>query len=628
MGDKARSKKAGEEAPIKVPVKPEEVAVKLVAVPVEMPPEETALAPLPKPKTATVKRKAVPVKPLAVPLKPTWKGVDDAFIKEALLAGKYVSEEDVIKAENYAKSHHAPLTEYLFGEELLSKQLLGHAVAEALGTRYSDLSANPPQKEMVEKIPKEFAREYRVILMRDEPSAITVATDAIDAGLLKENLAAYFPEKNIEVSFAFANDIDRALSVYKETLAVRFTEIIKREQRVAPEIVAQIVEDSILLRASDVHLEPQEGEVLVRFRIDGVLEDAGTLPKVQYENILNRIKIEARLRIDEHNKSQDGAIRYRKGPVAADLRVSIIPTITGEKVVLRILGEYLRTLTLSELGLSPIHQEKLTEVAERPYGMILTVGPTGSGKTTTLYALMRMLNDSSINVTTIEDPVEYRIPRVNQVQVNEQSSLTFVTGLRTIVRQDPDVILIGEIRDLQTAEIAINAALTGHLLLSTFHSNDASTVVPRLLDMKVEPFLLASTLSIIVAQRLVRRICAHCKVSEETTVDVLIKKYPKLSPFLSGKKIIVYKGKGCVKCNQTGFKGQLGVYEFIEITQQIQELILQHPSSEQVEKVARQQGTRSFFEDGLQKVLEGVTTFEELLRIALPPKNVSNVQKS
>jgi type IV pilus assembly protein PilB len=231
-----------------------------------------------------------------------------------------------------------------------------------------------------------------------------------------------------------------------------------------------------------------------------------------------------------------------------------------------------------------------------------------------------MLNDSSVNVTTIEDPVEYRIGRINQVQVNDATGLTFASGLRTVVRQDPDVILVGEIRDLETAEISVNAALTGHLLLSTFHANDASTVVPRLLDMKVESFLLASTLSVIIAQRLIRRICSHCKVSETVTVASLIEEFPKLKPFLTGTELIVYKGKGCDKCNKTGFKGQSGIFEFIEVTPKIEEIILKDPSAEAIERTAREQGAKSFFEDGLDKVLAGITTFEELLRVALPPK--------
>ncbi len=550
--------------------------------------------------------------------KPVTK-LEDAFIKDALLKGQYVSAEDMAHAEEYAKSHHTAITEYLFNAELLNKGLLGHAVAEALNVKYLDLSQNPPQKATITKIPKDVAEQNRVILV-DDTTDIVIATDTIDPKAASAAVASLFSGKKIVVCWAFSSDMERAFPLYKEALAVRFTEIIKREQKVAPEIVEQIVEDAILLRASDIHLEPQESEVLVRFRIDGVLEEAGTLPKLQYENILNRIKIEARLRIDEHMRSQDGAIRYHKGTNSADLRVSIVPTVSGEKVVMRLLGEYLRTLTLADIGLSQKHQALLTEIANRPYGMILTAGPTGSGKTTTLYSILRMLNDSSVNVTTIEDPVEYRIGRINQVQVNTATGLTFASGLRTVVRQDPDVILVGEIRDLETAEISVNAALTGHLLLSTFHANDASTVVPRLLDMKVESFLLASTLSVIIAQRLIRRICSHCKVSETVTVASLIEEFPKLKPFLTGTELIVYKGKGCDKCNKTGFKGQSGIFEFIEVTPKIEEIILKDPSAEAIERTAREQGAKSFFEDGLDKVLAGITTFEELLRVALPPK--------
>jgi type IV pilus assembly protein PilB len=545
--------------------------------------------------------------------------MDDAFIKNALLEGKYVSEEDIAKAQAYATSHRGSITEYLFNEELLNKELLGQAIAESLGCTYLDLSASLPSKEAVSRISKEFAREHRVIALEENADSAIVATDATDTAALVKAVEALFPGKKIVARYSFAADIDQALSLYKEQLAVRFMEIIKNEKKVAPEILGQIIEDAIALKASDIHLEPQEAEILVRFRIDGILEDAGVLPKQYYENILNRIKLEARLRIDEHGKAQDGAIRYKNDTIGGDLRVSIIPTLSGEKVVMRILGEYLRTLSLAELGLTQSFEKRLTDMAERPYGMILVVGPTGSGKTTTLYALLRMLNDSGVNITTIEDPVEYRIPRINQVQVNETTSLTFANGLRTIVRQDPDIILVGEIRDFETAEMAVNASLTGHLLLSTFHANDAATVIPRLLDMKVEPFLLASTLMVIVAQRLVRKICPHCKVSEEIAVADLLKKFPKLAGLISGTSIVTYHGKGCTQCNGTGYKGQAGIFEFIEITSAIQDLVLAHASAEQISKAARLEGSRSFFEDGLEKVVGGVTTFEDLFRVALPP---------
>lgn len=545
--------------------------------------------------------------------------MDDAFIKSALLAGKYVAPEDIEKAEAYAKSHHTVFTEYLFDEELLNKGLLGQAIAEALHTQFVDFSTNVPARAPDSKVSKDFAREHRVIVVEENADSVVLSTDATDTTALQAELAMLFPGKKILTSYSFPEDIDRALASFREKLAVRFTEIIKKQQKVAPEIVEQIIEDAISLKASDIHLEPQETETIVRFRIDGVLEEAGTIPIQYYENILNRIKIEARLRIDEHMRSQDGAIRYKKGGGGADLRVSIIPTLLGEKVVLRILGEYLRTLSLSELGLSASYQRRLTEMANRPYGMILTVGPTGSGKTTTLYAILRLLNDTSVNITTIEDPVEYRIARVNQVQVNEASTLTFANGLRTIVRQDPDIILVGEIRDLETAEIAVNASLTGHLLLSSFHANDAATVIPRLLDMKVEPFLLASTLMIIVAQRLVRKICPHCKVSETIPIPTLLKQFPKLKPFVTGESVVAYHGKGCDQCNGTGYKGQIGIFEFIEISSRIQELALAHADATQISKVAREEGSKSFFEDGLEKVTQGMTTYEDLFRVALPP---------
>lgn len=544
--------------------------------------------------------------------------MDDAFIKDALLKGHYISAEQVKDAEAFAKSHHVPFTDYLFEQELLSKDLLGQAAAEALGVEYLDLKANAPA-EAAAKLPADFARTRRAVLVAEGKGGPVIATDAHDIAALKKDAATLFPGKKVEVRYSLPEHLDEALAAYADKLEARFTKILQKGQTVAPEIVAQIFEDAVRMKASDIHLEPQESEAVVRFRIDGVLTDVGVLPKPQYEAVVNRLKIEARLRIDEHNKAQDGAIRYHKGELSADLRVSIIPTVSGEKVVLRLLGEYLRTLSLSELGLTEAYQKRLTEMAMRPYGMILTVGPTGSGKTTTLYALLRMLNDTSVNIMTVEDPVEYRIPRVNQVQVNEATGLSFSTGLRTIVRQDPDVILVGEIRDLETAEMAVNASLTGHLLLSSFHANDASTVIPRLLDMKVEPFLLASTLMVIVAQRLVRKTCPQCKTSETIPVASLANQYPKLAPFLTGDEVTLYKPKGCAHCGGSGYRGQIGIYEFVEISPAIQELALHNPSSLQIAEIARREGALSLFEDGLQKVLEGITTVEELLRVALPP---------
>ncbi|MEY4744548.1 MAG: hypothetical protein RL272_493, partial [Candidatus Parcubacteria bacterium] len=403
-------------------------------------------------------------------------------------------------------------------------------------------------------------------------------------------------------------------------LETRFAKIIEKEQRVAPEILEEVFADAVSHHASDVHFEPHGPEVLIRFRIDGILREAGKIPREHYDNILNRIKVKANLRIDEHSTTQDGAIRYEHGAASVDMRVSVAPTVEGETIVIRLLSEYIRSFSMADLGLSGKDQAALEDAAKRPFGMILVAGPTGSGKTTTLYSIVKILNRPDRNVMTIEDPVEYKIKGVNQIQVNAKAGLTFANGLRSIVRQDPNVILVGEIRDTETAEIAVNAALTGHLLLSTVHANDASTVIPRLLDMGVEPFLLASTLEVIVAQRLVRSICGTCRVSAEVGHDELASRHSKAAPYFKSKKkkSVLFSGKGCSACAGSGYQGRVGIYEIVRATPEIREIILKNPSAQQVWTLARKQGSRSLFEDGIGKALLGVTTIEEVERVAAP----------
>lgn len=324
---------------------------------------------------------------------------------------------------------------------------------------------------------------------------------------------------------------------YHKPLATRFQAIINEQKKVAPEIITEIFNDAIELRASDIHFEPQEKIVLIRFRVDGVMHEAGRLPKDYYEGVINRIKIESNMQIDEHYAAQDGAIRWlTKAGNPMDMRVSIVPIVDGEKIVVRLLSEYVRTLTLQDLGFSEEYRAILETVAHKPFGMILTTGPTGAGKSTTLYALLKMRNRPDVNISTIEDPVEYKIPGINHIQVNQETELTFAKGLRALVRQDPNIILVGEIRDGETASIAVNAALTGHLLFSTLHSNDAPTAIPRLLDMGVEPFLLASTLEVIIGQRLVRHICPSCRYSYSLSLAEAQKLFPGANKYFVKKE--------------------------------------------------------------------------------------------
>lgn len=458
-----------------------------------------------------------------------------------------------------------------------------------------------------------------MILFEEGAKEVVIATDTPDNIHLIDKIKILFPKKKVSLAYSLEEDIEAALGKYRKTLATRFSQIIKDQKSVAPEIIEEILTDAVSFRTSDIHFEPQEKEVVVRFRVDGVLHEAGRIPKEYYENIVNRLKVQARLRIDEHYAAQDGAIRFVRDGRLIDARFSLIPTLDGEKIVLRLLADYMRSFALSDLGLLGDSQKLLEISAKKPFGMILVTGPTGSGKTTTLYAVLRTLNDPEVNITTIEDPVEFKISGINQIQVNQQTNLTFAKGLRSIVRQDPDIILVGEIRDQETAEIAVNAALTGHLLLSTFHANDASTSIPRLIDMGIEPFLLSSTLELIVAQRLARRICESCRYSINVKTSSLEKTLPQAKKYFGKENVTLYKGKGCPNCSGTGYKGRIGIFEFISINPELQELILKNPSSQQIWEVAKRNGAISLFEDGLEKVKNGLTTLDELLRVANPP---------
>ncbi len=376
-------------------------------------------------------------------------------------------------------------------------------------------------------------------------------------------------------------------------------------------------------KASDIHIEPYEDKILVRFRVDGVLHDVLSIDKKMHDLILTRIKILSRMRTDEHRSAQDGKIRHRMGKEKVDIRVSIIPITEGEKVVMRLLSSKNRQFNLIDLGFSDSDFKKVKKAVKNPHGMILATGPTGSGKTTTLYAILKILNKRTVNIATIEDPVEYDMEGVNQIQVNEKTDLTFAKGLRSIVRQDPDIIMVGEIRDEETAGIAVNSALTGHLVLSTLHTNDAATTLPRLLDMDIEPFLVASTVNIIVAQRLVRKICQTCRGSYTLTLKELkliegikeIKEAYKDKGYKNVKKLNFYKGAGCKVCGNTGYHGRIGIYEVLEMNEDIKDSILRRASSDEITKLAKKNGMKTMLEEGVEKILNGETTIEEVFRV-------------
>ncbi|OGI94827.1 hypothetical protein A3A03_01455 [Candidatus Nomurabacteria bacterium RIFCSPLOWO2_01_FULL_40_18] len=358
-------------------------------------------------------------------------------------------------------------------------------------------------------------------------------------------------------------------------------------------LIDQLIEKAHASRASDIHIDPLAKSVRIRFRIDGVLQDIYSFPKEISNEIISRIKILSRLRTDEHQITQDGRFRYK----VIDFRVSIAPTYHGENAVLRLLASKNEEAKLEDLGFSASDKKKIENALRKTNGMILSTGPTGSGKTTTMYTLIKMLNSPSVSIVTIEDPIEYAIDDIEQIQVNARAGLTFANGLRSILRQDPNIIMVGEIRDAETANIAVNTALTGHLLLSTLHTSDAATTLPRLLDMGIEEYLVASTVSIAIGQRLVRKICQHCK--EKTIVN----------------KKLTYKGKGCEECNGSGYRDRICINEVLVADNKIREAILRRASASEIKKIAIKNGMTTMFEDGLQKVKAGLTTLEEVLRV-------------
>lgn len=541
-------------------------------------------------------------------------------IKDILLKENFVSVDILKKAEESVKTSKSTIEEYLIASGIITSNLLGQAYAEFYKIPYADLKLKSPTREQVLRIPEGIATNNHLVLFEENDDSAVIATDnPPKATQLQTSLQELFPNKKISFAYSTDAEIESSFIYYRKPLETRFSEIIATQTKVAPEIIEEIVTDALTFKASDIHFEPQEKQVIVRFRVDGVLHEAGTVSKEIYENIANRIKVQAHLRIDEHFAAQDGAIRFVKDDGFIDMRVSLIPTLDGETIAIRLLAEYVKGFAFADLGISQSDQEIFLKAAKKPFGMILVTGPTGSGKSTTLYALIKILNQPTVNITTIEDPVEYKVQGINQIQVNPQTNLTFAKGLRSIIRQDPDIILVGEIRDLETAEIAVNAALTGHLLFSTFHANDAATAIPRLLDMGVEPFLMASSLELIIAQRLVRKICTNCRVSFTQTVDKLEKILPNAKSFFSESSTL-YKGKGCNNCNNTGFKGRTAIFEFIQVEDRMKELILKRPSTPAIQDLARENGSLTLFEDGLEKVRNGITTIEELLRVALPPK--------
>ncbi|MDQ7038606.1 MAG: GspE/PulE family protein [Aquificota bacterium] len=385
--------------------------------------------------------------------------------------------------------------------------------------------------------------------------------------------------------------------------------LLSQDESPAVSLVNSLLIKASAVNASDIHFEPYQEKAVVRLRMDGVLHEIATVPPSTYQNVVSRIKVMANLNVAERRVPQDGRIRVRIGNRDLDIRVSVVPTVFGERVVLRLLDRTGSLLTLEEIGLSERDEAKVKRLAKKPYGIVLVTGPTGAGKTTTLYAMILYVKNPKKNIITIEDPVEYQIKGVSQIQVNPKVGLTFATGLRSVLRQDPDIIMVGEIRDSETADIAVHAALTGHLVLSTLHTNDAPSAVTRLADMGIEPFLIASSLEGIIAQRLVRRICESCKEPYTPTEEEL----KELG--LEGFSGVFYRGRGCERCLGTGYRGRIGIFEVLELDEDLKKLITKTQDANDIRKTARQKGFRTMIEDGIEKVVSGITTSSEVISV-------------
>lgn len=553
-------------------------------------------------------------------------------LRTLLLDAGVVEEKDLVLAEERLKSEGGTFAQAVLWYNLVSDEELGKLMADVLHVPFVVLEQKFIPREVLDIVPEVVAKNKRVIAFALDAEGVHVAmTDPRNV-----EMQSFLERKTglpVRVYLAMERDMENALMLYRQEVTEAFEELIlsdikeagKESHETDPPII-RIVDTLISYayqnRASDIHLEPRERDMLVRFRIDGVLHDIVKLPPELHPQIISRIKVLAKLRIDEHQTPQDGKVSFPvEGSEELDVRVSIIPTTEGEKVVLRLLSERSRQFSLTNLGLSAEALELVKAAYEKPYGMILVTGPTGCGKTTTLYSVLKLLNRRHVNIVTIEDPVEYDMEGVNQIQVNPEAALTFATGLRSILRQDPNVILVGEIRDNETADIAINLAMTGHLVLSTLHTNNAATAIPRLIDMDIEPFLIASTTNVIVAERLVRKIHAACRASEEVpSVDLSAQIGEKMFEKVFGKpaaekSIRLYRGKGCKACHDTGYEGRSGIFEVLVLTDAIRQAIVERRDANVIEGLAIAAGMRTMFEDGLIKVQEGLTTIDEILRV-------------
>lgn len=556
--------------------------------------------------------------------------IKNKTIEKILQDSDVISDEKLKEALETSQEMDRPLSEILIEKNLVKEKELSSLISQYFGVEYVDLTSKKIDDKVLELVNEDLARSTKVIPFEKEEDTLYLGMrDPKDLGTI--DLIRKKTSLNIKPFYISRQGLASGLNQYQKNLKKQFKEIVKevtgsqlgekKLEEVAKEVpiiraLETILKYAAAKGASDVHFELMENKLMIRSRIDGVLRDTLTLPISMHPALVARVKILANLKIDEHRVPQDGRFNFDMGQDQIALRVSIIPGFHGENVVLRLLDESARPMTLSELGLTGRNKEIVEKVIKQPNGMVLATGPTGSGKTTTLYSILNILNTPGVKICTIEDPVEYKIKRVTQMQVKPDIGMTFAKGLRSLLRHDPDNIMVGEIRDHETAEIAIHSALTGHLVMSTLHTNSAAAAIPRLVDMDVEPYLVSSTFNVVIAQRLVRKICQNC-IEEYKPDKKLIKRLKKMVDKIDGKpleEVTFYHGKGCESCEGSGYQGRVGIYEVLENNEEISSLILERASSDDILKAARKDGFTSMMEDGLFKTASGQTTVEEVLR--------------
>ena len=599
--------------------------------------------------------------------------ISDSLVEKLLTASGKVAKEQLASLHEQEDTEKKPLQDLAIKNNVISEKELTKLYADEIEVPFVELNAKELKKEMLKELPERIARQYSAVVFEvaeDGTKQVAMADpDDIQAiNFLRKQLGT-----NMKVYITPNTNLQAALDQYRgdSSIGTELTKVISSDADEVPEdeevneedvaedspiaqTVNLIIEYGIKSGASDIHIEPREEYVVVRYRIDGLLREANKLPRKVLGALVSRIKILSNLKIDEHRAPQDGRFKIETAGKVYALRVSTLPISDGEKVVMRILDESSKPATFEELGFWGSAMDTLKQAIVQPHGMVLVTGPTGSGKSTTLFSVLNMLNSPSVNISTVEDPVEYRIAGVNQTQVNPQAGMTFVSGLRALLRQDPNIIMVGEIRDGETADLGVQAALTGHLVFSTLHTNNAATCLPRLLDMGIEPFLIASTVRVVIGQRLVRRLCVDCR-EEIKPEDALLKQLEKtfnleanggikrmheleqaaldggIGKANAGKsktttselsttttsitKLYKAHEDGCESCNHSGYKGRIGIYEVLNNSEEVQKLIVANGTSENIQQEAIKEGMITMQLDGLIKALRGQTTIEEILRV-------------